>query len=238
MYGPIPHIFKLTKKRCHCRPATDFDGNELVRSSIRPEQRRHAGPPTVRLRTRSVCGDLDVLNYFLRSESPSTDNWRKSNAIAVRLQVSTDHELVKSSTRPEQRQHADPTVTSRRKPVRCGDLEVLSLVRSEFPSTDDWGKGNVIAVRLQVSTDHELVKSSTRPEQRQHADPTVTSRRKPVRCGDLEVLIIIRNGSTSSWTNKEAVFLSFSYGFQRIWILDRIPPSGPNNINTPICFAS
>ena len=92
MYGPIPHIFKLTKKRCHCRPATDFDGNELVRSSIRPEQRRHADPPTVRLRTRSVCGDLDVLNYFLRSEFPSTDDRGKSNVIAVRLQVSTDHE--------------------------------------------------------------------------------------------------------------------------------------------------
>ena len=112
------------------------------------------------------------------------------------------------------------------------------FIPNEFPPNSNWRKSSVIAFRLQVSTDQELVKSSTWPGQRQHADPTATIRRKLVHCGDLEVLIIIRNGSTSSWTNREVMFLSFSYGFQRIWIHDRTPPSGPNNANIPICFAS
>jgi len=123
--------------------------------------------------------------------------------------------IVKSSTRPEQRQHADPAATSRRKPVRCGDLDVLSyFLRSEFPSTDNWKKSSVIAVRLQVSTDHEHVKSSTRPEQRQHADPTVTSRRKPVRCGDLEVLnIYTERDSTEQQLKEEQRFCHPATGF-------------------------
>ena len=81
--------------------------------------------------------------------------------------------------------------------------------------------------------EHELVKSSSWPEQRQRADPTVTSRLKLARCGDLEVLILDRNEFHQLINEGKAAFLLSGYRDRRIMSLSS-PPPGPNSANALI----